>query len=46
MGNGRERGKVEVRRLAYFVEDGCEVLEDVQHVVETSLEHLNVAVGV
>ena len=46
MGSGGERGEVEACRLAYLVEDGCELLEEVLHVQETGLELLNIAVGV
>ena len=46
MGSGGERGEVEACRLAYLVEDGCELLEEVLHVQETGLELLDIAVGV
>lgn len=45
MGSGGERGEVEACRLAYLVEDGCELLEEVLHVQETGLKLLNIAGG-
>ncbi len=43
MGRGGERGEVEAGSLAYLVEYGCELVEEVLHVQETGLELLDIA---